>query len=206
MFTSRAEYRLILREDNADLRLREIGRRIGLVNEEDYERYLEKKQAIEGELERLENTKVYPTADVNDTLTQMGSSPLKKPHTLKELLRRPDIDHKKLGYLDPGTSIDISGKYSSQIEMEVKYEGYIKMQMEQVKKFRKLEEIKIPSTFEYDNIPGLSNEIIQKLNTIKPNSLGQATRVSGVTPAAISVLMVYLRKSEALSSKQFRSG
>jgi len=206
MFTSRAEYRLILREDNADLRLREIGRKIGLVKDEDYERYLDKKKTIEEELDRLENTKVYPTAEVNQTLVKIGSSPLKKPHTLKELLRRPDIDYKKLSYLDPGTPRELVDKYNSQIEMEIKYEGYINMQMEQVKKFRKLENVKIPSSFDYNHIPGLSNEIIQKLSTIKPDSLGQATRVSGVTPAAISVLMVYLKKNEGVGSKQVRSG
>lgn len=200
MFTSRAEYRLILREDNADIRLRETGYRLGLVSEEEFERFLRKKNAIENELERLKNTKVYPTEDVNNALINIGSSPLKKPHTLKELLRRPDINYEKLRFVDNNPLAGSEAKYATQIEMEAKYEGYIKMQMEQVKKFRKLENIKIPSSFDYDHIPGLSKEIIQKLNNVRPDSLGQATRVSGVTPAAISVLMVYLRRNEVINT------
>lgn len=198
MFTSRAEYRLILREDNADMRLRETGHRLGLVNDEDYERFLKKKKIIEHELSRLDETKLYPTEQVNKCLENMGSAPLKKPHTLKELLRRPDINYEKLRILNGDLTEGMNSMYMAQVEMEVKYEGYIRMQMEQVEKFRKLENIRIPENFEYEDIPGLSKEIVQKLKSVKPDSLGQATRVSGVTPAAISVLMVYLRKNGSM--------
>ena len=203
MFTSRAEYRLILREDNADLRLRDIGYRVGLVNEEEYEKYLVKKERIEKEFGRLENTKVVPSKEVNEVLEKLASSKLKKPQSLKELLRRPDFTYEKLSILDPD-SLDVAGtSLSSQVELEVKYEGYIQRQFEQIEKFKKLESIKIPDRFEYEEIPGLSNEIIQKLTKVKPDSLGQATRISGITPAAISVLMVYLKKCEGLSNKNY---
>jgi len=197
MFTSRAEYRLILREDNADLRLREKGFRIGLVKDKDYEKYIEKKKRIEIELSRLENTRVFPTKGVNETLEQLGSSPLKKPQTLKELLRRPEITYRELSYIDPHSSSLINSDITAQIGMEIKYEGYIQRQIEQVDKFKKIEHLKIPNDFLYENIPGLSKEVVQKLSRIRPFSLGQASRISGITPAAISVLMVYLRQNES---------
>jgi tRNA uridine 5-carboxymethylaminomethyl modification enzyme len=197
MFTSRAEYRLILREDNADMRLGELGYKIGLLKEEDYSRFAKRKKAVAEELFRLENIKVVPNAKVNEILIRLGASPLKKPHSLKELLRRPEISYRDLEFFELNTSQDsISEDVVSQIEIEVKYEGYIKRQMEQVDKFKKLEDFIIPVSFSYDSIPGLSNEIVQKLTNVRPNSLGQATRISGVTPAAISVLMVYLKRDE----------
>ncbi|MGH7900936.1 MAG: tRNA uridine-5-carboxymethylaminomethyl(34) synthesis enzyme MnmG [Thermodesulfobacteriota bacterium] len=196
MFTSRAEYRLILREDNADLRLREKGFRIGLVKDKDHEKYIEKKKRIELELRRLENTRVFPTKGVNEILEQLGSSPLKKPQTLKELLRRPEITYRELSYIDPDSSSLINSDITAQIGMEIKYEGYILRQIEQVDKFKKIEHLKIPNDFLYENIPGLSKEVVQKLSRIRPVSLGQASRISGITPAAISVLMVYLRQNE----------
>ena len=197
MFTSRAEYRLILREDNADMRLGELGYKIGLLKEEDYLRFAKRKKAVAEELFRLENIKVVPNAKVNEILIRLGASPLKKPHSLKELLRRPEITYHDLGFFDLNSTQDfITEDVVSQIEIEVKYEGYIKRQMEQVDKFKKLEDFVIPASFSYDSIPGLSNEIVQKLTNVRPNSLGQATRISGVTPAAISVLMVYLKRDE----------
>ncbi|MBF8302209.1 MAG: glucose inhibited division protein [Candidatus Dadabacteria bacterium] len=196
MFTSRAEHRLILREDNADLRLREKGYKIGLVKDQDYERYLSKKTKIQEELERLEHARVFPDSRINEILTQLGSSPLKKPHTLKELLRRPEITWRELGLIDSYYTSLINTDILAQIEMEVKYEGYIQRQMEQVDKFKKLENMRIPESFQYDGIPGLSREIIQKLSRIRPGSLGQASRISGITPAAISILMVYLKRRE----------
>ena len=196
MFTSRAEHRLILREDNADLRLREKGYKIGLVKDQDYERYLSKKTKIQEELERLEHARVFPDSRINEILTQLGSSPLKKPHSLKELLRRPEITWRELGLIDSYYTSLINKDISAQIEMEVKYEGYIQRQMEQVDKFKKLENMMIPESFQYDGIPGLSREIIQKLSRIRPGSLGQASRISGITPAAISILMVYLKRRE----------
>ena len=196
MFTSRAEHRLILREDNADLRLREKGYKIGLVKDQDYERYLSKKTKIQEELERLEHARVFPDSRINEILTQLGSSPLKKPHTLKELLRRPEITWRELGLIDSYYTSLINTDILAQIEMEVKYEGYIQRQMEQVDKFKKLENVRIPENFQYNGIPGLSREIVQKLSRIRPGSLGQASRISGITPAAISILMVYLKRRE----------
>jgi len=196
MFTSRAEYRLILREDNADLRLREIGYRLGLVSQQDYDKYLEKRDGIEKEFARLENKKVLPTPEMNEILTNLSTAKMKKPQSLKEILRRTEISYKELCIIDE-ESAEISGsEIADQVEMEVKYEGYIKRQLEQIEKFKKLESIKIPVEFYYDDIPGLSNEIVQKLTSVKPDSLGQATRISGITPAAISVLMVYIKKIE----------
>ncbi|MCZ6638363.1 MAG: tRNA uridine-5-carboxymethylaminomethyl(34) synthesis enzyme MnmG [Candidatus Dadabacteria bacterium] len=197
MFTSRAEYRLILREDNADMRLGELGYKIGLLKEEDYSRFVKRKKAVAEELFRLENIKVVPNAKVNEILIRLGASPLKKPHSLKELLRRPEITYHDLGFFDLNSTQDfITEDVVSQIEIEIKYEGYIKRQMEQVDKFKKLEDFVIPVSFSYDSIPGLSKEVVQKLTNVRPNSLGQATRISGVTPAAISVLMVYLKRDE----------
>jgi len=205
MFTSRAEYRLILREDNADLRLREKGHRIGLVRNEEYEKFIEKKVRIENELRRLENTKILPTNQINDLITQIGSSPLKKPHSLKELLRRPEITYAELSLIDPLASDFIDSDITAQICMEIKYEGYIKRQFEQVEQFKRIEQVQIPKDFSYHTIPGLSNEIVQKLSRIRPSSLGQASRISGVTPAAISVLMVYLKQNEMKNLEGYSS-
>ncbi len=195
MFTSRAEYRLVLREDNADIRLGEAGYRIGLLSEEMYEKFYEKKKTIARELLRLENIKIMPNAGVNEMLSRLGSSPLKKPQSLKEILRRPEITYGELGLIGgSGKMAPVSEDYITQIEMEVKYEGYIKRQAELIDKFKKLENLSIPLEFSYDGIPGLSKEIVQKLSNVRPGSLGQASRISGITPAAISVLMVYLKK------------
>lgn len=203
MFTSRAEHRLILREDNADLRLMEKGYKIGLVKDQDFQKFSDKKRKIQEELERLENTKVLPDPWTNKVLAQLGSSPLRKPHTLKEILRRPEITYSELNYIAPSSPVleDIS----SQIEMEVKYEGYIRRQMEQVDKFKKIENVRIPENVNYNGIPGLSREIVQKLSRIRPSSLGQASRISGITPAAISVLMVYLKRRELETGKVYSS-
>lgn len=202
MFTSRAEYRLVLREDNADTRLGELGYKIGLLKEEDYAKCASKKKSITEELFRLEENKVVPTSDVNNIMVKLGASPIKKPHTLKELLRRPEISYRDLELFEFDLQDSITEDVISQIEMDIKYEGYIKRQMEQIDKFSKLEDLAIPDSFTYNDIPGLSNEIIQKLTNVRPNSLGQATRISGVTPAAISVLMVYLKRDG--SQKQSR--
>ena len=197
MFTSRAEYRLVLREDNADIRLGEAGYRIGLLSGEAYERIHNKKHTISGELERLGNTRVMPSPAVNAILSGLGSQPLKKPQSLKEILRRPELSYGDLGLITGCESDAPPGQDEiAQVEMEVKYEGYIKLQVEQIAKFRKLEDLSIPGDFSYEGIPGLSREIVQKLSNVRPGSLGQASRISGITPAAISVLMVYLKKCE----------
>lgn len=197
MFTSRAEYRLVLREDNADIRLGEIGYGIGLLNEKMFDRFYNKKKAISDELHRLEHIKIMPSPGVNNILSGLGSSPLKKPQSLKEILRRPEISYRELELIGGGVCEAATGEdYVTQIEMEVKYEGYIRMQVEQIDKFKKLENMPIPGDFSYDGIPGLSKEIVQKLSNVRPGSLGQASRISGITPAAISVIMVYLKKGE----------
>ena len=196
MFTSRAEYRLVLREDNADLRLREKGRRVGLVSDEDYECYLRRKGVIEDEIARLETINIYPDKRVNEILLSLGSQPIKKPYTLKELLRRPGINYGDLGFIDEGSREVLSRDISSYIQMEVKYEGYVARQLKQLEKFKRLEGMMIPDSFSYESIPGLSREVVQKLNAVKPESLGQASRISGMTPAAVSVLMVYIKRSE----------
>lgn len=197
MFTSRAEYRLVLREDNADVRLGETGYRIGLLSGESFERFYHKKKTISDELQRLGDVKIMPSPSVNAVLSGLGSPPLKKPQSLKEILRRPEISYGALGLITGSAYEAPPGEdLIAQIEMEVKYEGYIKLQVEQIAKFRKLEELSIPGDFSYEGIPGLSREIVQKLSNVRPGSLGQASRISGVTPAAISVLMVYLRKCE----------
>ena len=206
MFTSRAEYRLLLREDNADVRLGEKGFRIGLLSEEMYGKSRIKKNAIADELCRLENIKVMPSAGVNEMLLTLGSSPLKKPQSLKEILRRPEITCGELELVSGGEyTRPVNDEYVIQIEMEVKYEGYIKRQFEQIDRFKKLENMTIPLDFSYDSIPGLSKEIVQKLSKVRPGSLGQAGRISGITPAAISVLMVYLRKGEFEKRAGFHS-
>lgn len=195
MFTSRAEYRLVLREDNADMRLGELGYKIGLLKEEDYSKFEARKKAVTEELDRLESIKVVPNSSAKEILVRLGASPIKKPHSLKELLRRPEISYRDLEFFESNRAVfSVSDDVISQIEMEVKYEGYIKRQMEQIDKFKKLEDFIIPESFSYNDIPGLSKEIVQKLTHVRPNSLGQATRISGVTPAAISVLMVYLKR------------
>jgi tRNA uridine 5-carboxymethylaminomethyl modification enzyme len=196
MFTSRAEYRLILREDNADLRLREKGRSIGLVSDRDYEIFLSKKRAIAEELSRLEVTRVTPERKTNELLENLGIQQIRKPYTLKELLRRPGITYRELGFIDERSKELDGSDIASFVEMEVKYEGYVARQMEQVEKFKKLEGMRIPKEFHYRGIPGLSREIAEKLTALQPKSLGQASRISGMTPAALALLAVYLKRNE----------
>ncbi len=193
MFTSRAEYRLILREDNADLRLREKGRAIGLVTNHDYYDFINKKNKIQLDLDRLSTKIISPTASNNDRLKAMGSSPIKNPTSLTELLRRPEISYNHLLYFDESCSA-AEPEISEQIEIQVKYEGYIQRQRDEISRMGKLEAIRLPPDMEYAAIPGLTMEAREKLIKIKPVSLGQASRISGITPAAISILMVYLKK------------
>jgi len=205
MFTSRAEYRLILREDNADLRLRERGFKIGLVSERDYEDILIKKSALSTQLENLEKVKIHPTPKINDKLYQLGSNGIKKPHSLKEILRRPEISYKDLSKIYPDLDRNmVSKNIASILELEIKYEGYIKRQLDHIEKFKRLEHMIIPEQFCYEDIPGLTREVVQKLSKIKPNSLGQASRVSGITPAAMSILMVYIKKARVESAESLR--
>jgi len=193
MFTSRAEYRLLLREDNADLRLMQIGYRLGLISEDQYRQLLEKKKIIEETLKRLSGIKIKPTSSVNDVLKKIGTSPIHTPITLKELLRRPEVDFYDLKAFDEALE-GLPKAAAEEVSFQVKYEGYIKRQQEQVERFKKLEGVRLPRDMDYYKIPGLSNEVKEKLSNIRPISLGQATRISGITPAAIFILQVYLKK------------
>ncbi|HHF97989.1 MAG TPA: tRNA uridine-5-carboxymethylaminomethyl(34) synthesis enzyme MnmG [Candidatus Aerophobetes bacterium] len=193
MFTSRVEYRLILREDNADLRLAELGFKIGLIPRERYEKIKEKKEIIKKEIKRLSSTRLFPTPEVNEKLIKLNSSPIKSPVSLKDILKRPEVSYKDLKDILP--SFEEKGEdIAKQVEIEVKYEGYIKRQNQEVEKFKEIEKITIPPDFDFTSIPGLSKEVREKLSLIRPLSLGQASRISGITPAAISILMIYLKR------------
>ena len=192
IMTSRAEYRLVLRQDNADLRLTEKSYRIGLADKERYNRYLEKKRIVEEERERMENSYVYP-GDANEFLVKLGSSPLKNRVTLAELLKRPEVTYENLSEIDRDRP-ELSSHAINQLEVQIKYEGYINKQLNQIEKFKKLENKPLDENLYYDEIEGLRLEAIQKLNQIKPRSLGQASRISGVSPADIKVILVYLEK------------
>jgi len=193
MFTSRAEYRLHLREDNADLRLKEKGYEVGLMRKEDYQIFLEKKVAIEKTLSRISEVRVNPTKENNEILHQWGTASLKKNSSLQEILKRPEIHFKHLFAFDHSLE-SLPGTVQEQVEIQVKYEGYIKRQMEQIERFKRLEEMSFPGGFDLSSVIGLTTEVMEKLKKIKPYSLGQASRISGVTPAAISILMVNLKK------------
>ena len=192
MMTSRAEYRLLLRQDNADLRLTEIGHNIGLISDERYERFLIKKENIEKEIDRLKNKVVKPTENVNKFLEEHGTSPLNTGSKMAELLKRTEITYKDLEEIDEDRpKLSIAEK--EEVEIQIKYEGYIKMEEEQVEKFKKLENKKLSEEIDYSSIKGLRIEAMQKLNKIKPTSIGQASRISGVSPADINVLLIYLQ-------------
>ncbi|WP_028581142.1 tRNA uridine-5-carboxymethylaminomethyl(34) synthesis enzyme MnmG [Desulfogranum japonicum] len=197
LFTSRAEYRLLLREDNADIRLRKIGYELGLVDESTWNTFCEKKQQIDTEVQHLYTTRIKPSDTVNTFLQSIPSAPITQSLTLADLLRRPEITLNTLYKLLQSTQTeDISraSSFSQEIELQVKYAGYIKRQEEQVSRFKKLERIQIPDTITYKGMPGLSNEVVEKLTTVQPRSLGQASRISGVTPAAISILQIHLKR------------
>ena len=193
MFTSRAEYRLHLREDNADLRLREKGYAVGLVREKEYHLFTEKKRAIERTLFVVSNTKINPTKENNEILNQWGSVSLKKDVSLRELLKRPEIHFQHLVAFEPNLE-NTSKAVREQVEIDAKYDGYAKRQLEQIERFKKLEDVRFPEDFDFGSLTGLTTEVKEKLINIKPFSLGQASRISGVTPAAISILMVNLKK------------
>lgn len=196
MFTSRAEYRLLLREDNADLRLRDLGHRVGLVSPEDYDAFSRKREAISSELDRLSRLKVRPDIETNRLLEDLGSSPLEEGQPLRALLRRPELHYRDLAPLDPERSF-LPPDVQEEVEIQVKYDGYIERQQREVERFKALEKERIPHDVDYQKIHGLSNEVTEKLARIRPLNLGQASRISGVTPAAIAVLMVYLKKLRA---------
>jgi tRNA uridine 5-carboxymethylaminomethyl modification enzyme len=193
MFTSRAEYRLLLREDNADLRLREIGHKIGLVSDEAYERFLAKKEMIERGLEQIERKKIFPDAGTNAKLGGLQTSELSQPATLKQILRRPGMVWEDLRKIDPEIE-ELPGPVKEEIEIQVKYEGYIEQELREVSRFKRLEQERIRQDFDYGQISGLSREVSEKLGKVRPVSLGQASRIPGITPAALSIIQIYLRK------------
>ena len=191
MMTSRAEYRLLLRQDNADLRLREKGYRVGLISEEQYQDILEKERLIKEEIERVEHVNVGASKPVQELLEQYGSTPLTSGSTLGELIRRPELNYEVLAPIDknrPELRYDIR----EQVNINIKYDGYITRQLKQVEQFKKLESKKIPEDMDYDQVKSLRIEAVQKLKLYRPVSIGQASRIAGVSPADVSVLLVYL--------------
>jgi tRNA uridine 5-carboxymethylaminomethyl modification enzyme len=193
LFTSRAEYRLLLREDNADLRLRDIGYKLGLVDAKTYKAFTCKREAIESSMNKLAKTIIKPGPVINSLLEKLGSVPLRQTCSQKDLLRRPEVT---IADLEPFADLDkgLSPGVKREVQLQIKYQGYIDRQSEQVERFRKLESVALPEDIVYEGLSGLSNEVIEKLTKIQPRSLGQASRISGITPAAISVLQIHLRK------------
>ena len=193
MMTSRAEYRLLLRQDNADLRLTAIGHEIGLISDERYQKLNDKKQQIDEEIKRLQTTTIGATPQVQAFLEQHNSTLLKSGMTLEELLKRPEICYNDLKEIDTKRP-ELPEAVTQQVEISIKYEGYIKRQLQQVEQFKKLEKKKLSLDFDYSQVPNLRKEAIQKLNEYQPASIGQASRISGVSPADVSVLLVYLNR------------
>ncbi len=193
MFTSRAEYRLILREDNADIRLRSKGHELGLVSDDVYLQFLDKKNQIELEAARIKKTWIKPGPDVNLILSKRGSAELIQEASLEQLLKRPELNYSDIASISPADK-SIVDDAAEQVEIQVKYEGYINRQIQQVARFSTLEQKRIPPDINFDEITGLGSEVRQKLNQVRPVSIGQASRISGVTPAAISLIMVALEK------------
>lgn len=201
MMTSRAEYRLTLRQDNADLRLTKKGYELGLVTEERYQKTLKKERTVNEELERLKKVKINPTSENNKILEEMGTNPLKTQISMYELIKRPELDYDKTIILDPERP-ELHKEIKRQVEIQIKYEGYIKKQMIQVEQFKKLENRKLEPDRDYSLIKGLSNEAVQKLNAIKPESVGQASRISGVSPSDINVLLIHLEQERRKDSNK----
>ena len=195
IMTSRSEYRLLLRQDNADLRLTEIGKRVGLVSEEQYEAFLSRKEMIDAEVKRIEKTTVAPSPEVNGILTELSSAPLTTGIKLAELLRRPEISYEALKKIDTGRP-DLPKSVRVTAEILIKYEGYIKRELAEVERKKKLEGKLLPSDIDYSKIPGLRLEAAEKLSKIKPLNIGAASRISGVNPADINVLLIYLSQKK----------
>ncbi len=197
LFTSRAEYRLLLREDNADLRLRETGYKLGLVDKKTYSAFEKKRMDIDSVIERLKSITVKPGEEINSRLDSLGSTPLKQQAALTDLLRRPELTFDDLGPL-AGVELDAAQNIMHEVQLQVKYQGYIDRQNEQVERFKKMESVALPENIQYHGLAGLSNEVVEKLDKIIPMSLGQASRISGVTPAAISALQIHLKKEKLI--------
>lgn len=195
MMTSRCEYRLTMRQDNADFRLTEKGHKIGLVTDERYEKMIKKRENIEKEIDRLKNIMISPNKENNEILEKIGSSPIKTGYTLYDLIKRPELTYKKLELLDPDRPY-LPKFQQIQVQTEIKYQGYIKKQMADIGKFKKLENKKLDHNLDYNKIKGLKKESAEKLNKIKPDSIGQASRISGVSPADINVLLIRLKAGD----------
>ena len=198
--TSRAEYRLLLRQDNADLRLTAIGHEVGLIDEKRYQNLLKKEEQIAQEIDRVNHTNVGTSEKVQQLLDSYGSTRLTSGTTLAELIRRPELSYDKLKEIDEDRP-DLPWDVAEQVNINIKYEGYIKRQMKQVEQFKKMENRKIPENIDYNEIQSLRIEAKQKLSQIRPASIGQASRISGVSPADISVLLVYLSAAGKTSDK-----
>ncbi len=199
MFTSRAEYRLMLRHDNADLRLTDVGYRLGLVSDSGYRRFERKKIQVEREVKRLSETRLSVTADVRERMSEAGIDEATPNQTLAHLLRRQGMTYETVHRMN-GDPVIVSREVIEAIELEIKYEGYIKRQIQQIQKAKRLEDRRIPFSFNYDQLPGFSREVLEKLKKIRPASVGQASRISGVTPAAISLLLVGLERTQRIAS------
>ncbi|MED3761447.1 tRNA uridine-5-carboxymethylaminomethyl(34) synthesis enzyme MnmG [Peribacillus frigoritolerans] len=195
LLTSRAEYRLLLRHDNADLRLTEIGFNIGMIKEERYKRFLMKKEAVEMEKERLKSNFIKPTKEVQEVITASGGSELKDGIRASDLLKRPEMDYSHIQKLAP-SDVELSEEVTEQVEIQIKYEGYIEKSLQQVDRLKKMENKKIPENIDYDAISGLATEARQKLKQVHPLSVAQASRISGVNPADVSILLVYLEQGK----------
>ena len=198
MFTSRAEYRLLLREDNADFRLMQTGHELGLVADDTVKDMLDRRKAVEDEIQRVKRTVIKPLPEVNAFLESKGSAPIANGVHLDQLIKRAQMGYDAVDELAPGPHPpDL--RVAQQVEIEIKYEGYIKRQLAEIQRFRHLEQIRLPEDFDYAGVHGLSNELKEKLSAVRPLCLGQASRIAGITPAAISVLLVALK---ALGAKK----
>ncbi len=197
MFTSRAEYRLMLREDNADLRLLAIGHELGLISAQAHQDAIERKRQIADEIARVRRTVIKPLPEVNQYLESRGTNPIANGVHLDQLVKRAELDYSAVDRLAPGPQ-PLDERVTRQVEIEIKYEGYIQRQLAEIERFKNLEQIRLPEDFDYRQVHGLSNELKEKLSTIRPSSLGQASRISGITPAAVSVIMVALRSIEKM--------
>lgn len=191
MMTSRAEYRLLLRQDNADLRLREKGYNVGLISDEKYNAFLEKKKNIENEIKRISSVTFSPSEEVNSLLSKYGSTPISNGAKMTDLIKRTELDYDKLAPIDKNR-VDLSYDVRQQVNIQIKYEGYINRQLKQVEQFKKLESKRIPKDIDYSNVTGLRIEARQKLEAVRPESVGHASRISGISPADITMLLVYL--------------
>ncbi|SHE86429.1 tRNA uridine 5-carboxymethylaminomethyl modification enzyme [Seinonella peptonophila] len=201
LLTSRAEYRLLLRHDNADLRLTDLGYEIGLIKEKRYQRFQAKQQAIKSEIARLHQTRIRPTAEVRDQLVKMGTNEIQQVIELAQLLKRPELSYQNIASLSPSPT-PLSEDVMEQVEIQIKYEGYIQKSLQQVEKMKKMEEKRIPNWVNYEMIEGISSEAREKLTQVRPLSLGQASRISGVSPADISILMIHMEQGNRAVRKE----